>query len=201
MSKRGRKKSFDPKLLQWFERDFVDFLLALRDGRSKRRIHVEEFRPASARRLKRPDDIRWLDSYGLTQRTDEYYEQTGNKSLGDLEQRMMYRAATPKRPELWNKLNQPLTGEQVQRLAALKEFRSPLRGCVLPSLLYDYPTELSRARNHALYPHNDDKRIDFLARWFAGIAVGIPGARAVEHLRKIKHGRKCECWRCERRRQ
>jgi hypothetical protein len=51
-------------------------------------------------------------------------------------------------------------------------------------------------------PSSEDKRADYFARVMAGLSLRKPlaPATAVDLLRKMNHGRRCVCWRCQVRR-
>ena len=177
----------------FFEQDFCNFFHRIRDGMPKRM--TPDFRTAldavnSFHRIVRSEEKRDMPPKlrkaleGLVARKGIGIRSTALSSI-------------PGAPELWERLQHSRSKNDVRRIARkLESF--PLFGGVLPRLLRERPEELFKARHHSLWPRRDDKRTDFLARWFAGIASGIPGQRAVEHLRKMKHGRKCLCWRCLR---
>lgn len=199
MGKRGPTSSFAPMLLLWFEQDFHDWLRQLRDGRPKRRVGTGLYQPVKVQaKILKP-----LSLCELGTATGRWYDKTRETELPlEWEELHTWKRRLPGRPELWEGMKRVQTKNQAQALASsLESCRLSWGGCRLPRLMREHPQALTKANVHPLYPRrNDNKRIDFYARWFAGVAVGIPGQRAVEYLRKLKHSRRCECWRCERRR-
>lgn len=176
MAKRGRKKSLDTSGLLFFEHDFYKFLHRVRDGWPKRAD---------------------FDDLSAIQKAIQMAAFSGKPEVA----RRFYHSALPGAPKLWEKMTKAGTKNKVRAIGRTLE-RFPLHGgCVLTKLLREHPSELLKAKRHPRYPrrkneNGEQKRIDFLARWFSGIALGISGQSAVEHLRKMKHGPQNRCWRC-----
>ena len=45
-------------------------------------------------------------------------------------------------------------------------------------------------------PSSEEKRVLHFARAMAGIMTGISPARAIDLIRAMKHGERCECTKC-----
>jgi len=197
MQKRGRKKSFAETELLFFERDFWNFLHRVRDGIPARQfLRMDQFRPDKREVVLELG--RKVSFAEISRMTNRWRADRGEPSLPfSFLPCFTQLPKIPGAPKLWTRLKDAHTKKAVQRLSRRLESWGLFGGCRLPGILREHPEELLKAKCHPLYPRkNDNKRIDFLSRWFAGIVLGIPGERTVEHLRKMKHRRECRCWRC-----
>jgi hypothetical protein len=131
--------------------------------------------------------------------------------------------AIPAECHLWKALKRARSARQVRRICRqskhwLKWKSEFVRDGVVrgyaqspsacPKALYDHAEEFCQAKRDDRYPDSDrpssdDKRIEFFARVMAGLSLlePIAPATAVDLLRKFKHRRHCQCWRCTLRRQ
>jgi hypothetical protein len=109
---------------------------------------------------------------------------------------------TPSEPRVWNNLKRARTVDQVRdayRLSRIwlnpektgKPWVSELENHALEFLAgkkYRYPKSNR--------PSSERKRIVHFARVMAGVMTGISPARAVDLLRNMNHGAKCQCVSC-----
>jgi len=121
----------------------------------------------------------------------------------------------PSERRLWEALKRAGTAAQVRRICSqskrwLKprlEFASG--GFMEPwpfrRALYREAEKFCRAKLDPRYPRRDNRksgdyrRVEYLARVLAGLTHRLAPSTAVEMLRKMKHTRQCDCWRCMRR--
>jgi len=111
--------------------------------------------------------------------------------------------AWPPEPGLWDALIRARTPEAVRRVCKRWEkWLHPGSGLrVYPQRLAKHAREFLKIMRNDRYPRSprpssDEKRLDFFARGMAGVDVGISPLTAIDRLRKMKHTRTCECWRC-----
>lgn len=118
----------------------------------------------------------------------------------------------PPEPHLWDALKRAGTPAQVRRICRLSRFwltwdmKFPNGHIENPSLkikvLYDDAEQLIEAKNYRYpesnRPTSDDKKIIHFSRAMAGrsLAKAISSASAIDLLRRVKHGRRCECPVC-----
>ena len=113
----------------------------------------------------------------------------------------------PGEPELWRELSSPRTGPKVvRRICHESRVLKSWFGQTPSNPLYLHAREFCRAKRDDRCPDggkqnrrsSDDKRLDYLARVMAGLSLRKPMAPATAEdiLRKMKHKRRCPCWRC-----
>lgn len=125
--------------------------------------------------------------------------------------------AIPAEPRLWEALKRTSSAAEVRRICRrsarwLKwEWSGEINGrrwyqaapSACPKALYDHAEEFCQAKQDDRCPasnraSSDDRRIEYYARVMAGLSLSKPiaPATAVDLLRKMKHTRRCACWRC-----
>lgn len=119
--------------------------------------------------------------------------------------------ARPAERHLWEALKRARTATQVRRICSRSKIWLSGRWDLptgysmewfYPQTLYERAEEFCRAKFDNRYPRRDKResgdyrRIEYLARVMAGLSTGIAPSTAVERLRKMRHPRRCQCWRC-----
>jgi len=121
-------------------------------------------------------------------------------------------AAIPSERQLWEALKRASTAAQARRICSRSKIwlkprmEFPNGGFAewwwFRRILYQRAREFCFAKLDPRYPRRDQResgdyrRIEYLARVMAGLTVGLAPSTAVELLRKMKHLRRCDCWRC-----
>jgi hypothetical protein len=121
-------------------------------------------------------------------------------------------SALPAERQLWEGLKRAHTPAQVRRIwSRSKLWLSPrlefpngghIELWLYRRALYKYADKFCRAKLDSRYPSRDEResgdyrRIEYFARVMAGLTLGFAPSTAVERLRKMKHTRRCDCWRC-----
>ncbi len=158
-----------------------------------------------------PDDIQ-----GWQERVEQEERDFDALVTGDKAVKVKY-AARPAERNLFDSLLRAKTAAQVRRLCSRSrdwlKYHFDLPGgrgfffelpSACPRSLYEHAGEFCRAKLDPRYPDldrrasGDYRRIEYLARVMAGLSLVKPisPSYAVELLRKMKHARRCECWRC-----
>jgi hypothetical protein len=122
--------------------------------------------------------------------------------------------ALPAERNLWEALKRACTGAQVRRIYSLSKLwltpriEFPEGGHMelwtYRRALYKHAHEFCQAKLDSRYPGRDKResgdyrRIEHLARVMAGLSLAKPIAPSysIELFRKMKHLRRCRCWRC-----
>lgn len=144
-------------------------------------------------------------------RTEEEEEKFNSITRGDVPI-MRIVQAVPSERQLWEDLKRARTAAQVRRICGRSKlwlkprWEFPNGGHIewwpYRRALYKYAEKFCRAKVDRRYPSRDSRdsgdyrRIEYLARVMAGLSLGIAATTAVERLRKMKHTRQCQCWRC-----
>ncbi len=113
----------------------------------------------------------------------------------------------PAETALWEDLSDPRTRRKaVQGICERSRILRFWFGQPPSISLYQHSKEFCRAKGDERYPDggkqnrqsSNAKRTDYLARVMAGLSLRKPlaPATAVDILRKMKHARRCACWRC-----
>jgi hypothetical protein len=118
----------------------------------------------------------------------------------------------PSEPEVWKVLTARHTKpEAVRRICKQSQYL----GARYRNVVLNHAKEFCYSKSSKRYPcagltkgskprpSSEDKRADYFARVRAGLSLRKPlaPATAVDLLRKMKHGRRYVCWRCQLRRQ
>jgi len=109
----------------------------------------------------------------------------------------------PPEPGLWDALVRARTPGAVREVCRRWEkWLHPGSGLQpYPQRLAEHATEFLKIMKdkrfpRSLRPSSDKKRLDYFARGMAGIDTGVSPITAIDRLRKMKHRRECDCWRC-----
>jgi len=182
---RREKKNRVGELLT-FEQLWYQVFLLVRDGQPANSFDV----PVFEEKLKLNPNYRYQPKPRLTVRMQK-----------------IRRKSWPPDRKIWASLVRAETPEHVRQ--ACKRWMQWLR----PGLgLQPFPEQLAKnaeeflriKKDHryprSLRPSSDQKRLDHFARGMAGVDVHISPITAIDLLRRIKHGLRCKCWRCENKR-
>jgi len=116
----------------------------------------------------------------------------------------IHRRRWPADPRIWAALVRAKTAAQI-RTACNRWATWLYPGWGLqpfPERVAQHAEEFLRIKSDQRYPRSlrpssDQKRLDHFARGMAGVDAHIGPITAIDLLRRVRHGPRCQCWRCE----
>jgi len=106
-----------------------------------------------------------------------------------------------RRQNLWNALIRARTARQVRVVCKRWGKLIPKDLAFFPQRLEEDASDFFAMKKDKAFPrarYSNEARVTFLARGMAGAMLGLRYTTSIGLLRKMKHGVKCECWRCDR---
>jgi hypothetical protein len=104
---------------------------------------------------------------------------------------------------VWQRLKDASTAEEIREACRVSRYwlRPNRGGRVFVQLLADRAEMFLRAKRDprcpgSSRPSSEDKLLDYFAGAMAGITLRGSPITAIDQLRKWKHPKKCDCWRC-----
>jgi hypothetical protein len=183
------------------------FMTSNKNGRETMTVVV----PGEPRRVLRQPKL-----VSVTNTTDGWRKRKREEEMNFKRARLAARAkaATVILPErdLWEALKRAKSAKQVRRICDCSKFWLKARlefpdGSYVEQwphrrMIDRYAGDFCKSKLDRRYPRRDKResgdyrRIEYLARVLAGLTLGLSPSTAVERLRKMKHAKRCLCWRC-----
>jgi hypothetical protein len=194
------------ELLRW-EFQWQIVFLGLREGFPGWDTSLQHPKTAGLKWYREPANFRTKDEERFWQK---HYRNNVKKADREFTEKIIEAEPrdVPPEPEIWAALCKPATSaKEIRKLCLRSLYLKPRPGDPCPTALYDHAEKFCKAKRDDRYPgggkqnrkSSEGKRVDYLARVLAGLSMPKPmrPATAEDLLRKMRHAKRCICWRCK----